>query len=209
MSQQNQWPRQKGTHYFNMAELEVIASAITAEVFWTFEAVRPHSVADVAALLERPASTIRYHVSQLVDAGLLLAVETRRRRSRVEEAYVHASTDFRAEEPPHSPEYTELMMRGFSSILKQLHRERASLLDLVNEDLSNRSFGLLSWGLVRLTKSGAKEFQRRLSEMLDELEAMSSDDPDALRVKLFVQLAPSMQAAKVLQRRRDAESPAD
>lgn len=205
MSEPIYWPGQTERHYFDLAQVTTIASAVTAEVFWTFDKQHPYSAADIGKVLGRPTPTIRYHVNQLLEVGLIFVAETRKRRSRTEEAYVHSSLSFWANDPPHAPEYAEQMMRGFDSILKQLHRERTLLLKLVNQDLENRAYGAFSWSNIRLTKQGAQQFRKVLHEKIAELEALDSSDPSAIRTKLFVHYGPSLRAAKALYQQTTGE----
>ncbi|HLO99686.1 MAG TPA: helix-turn-helix domain-containing protein, partial [Fimbriimonas sp.] len=72
-------------------QVRVLSSEIRNEVFYSYQKREPRSVAEVANGLGKSAQTVHYHTNELADAGLLIAVEERKVRSRTEKLYVHAA----------------------------------------------------------------------------------------------------------------------
>jgi hypothetical protein len=83
------WPGQVDRAIFTLAQVRALSSVVRSEVFWAFSAFEPRSTNEVATAIRRTSPTVRYHVNELLKADMLIAVETRKKRSRIEEAYVH------------------------------------------------------------------------------------------------------------------------
>src|SRR5687767_4085828 len=116
-------PGQVLTANFSLVQVRALSSVARSEVFWAFSPTEPRSANDVAAALRRTPPTVRYHVNELIKADMLLAVETRRRRSRTEEAYVHRIVRGYTPAPPYDKEYLEEMHRGLAAIFRHAERE--------------------------------------------------------------------------------------
>lgn len=161
---------------FELEHVTAIASASRSEVFWAFDKDEPLSTKQVAAGLGKSAQTVRYHVNELVAIGLLLPVEVRKSRSRTEEAYVQSAFEFRAKAPPVSQEYQEQMIRGFDSILRQMSRERAEMVRLMNVDPDLiRYLGYRRY-TIRVNPDNAKELRRRLVQLAEDARELETKE---------------------------------
>ena len=114
------WPGQIERGILDLAQVRALASPARAEVYYAFSAEEPLSTNEVAVSLRRAAPTVRYHVNELMKAGLLLDVESRKRHARTESAYVHAMVYAFTARPPYEPEYLEEIHKGFEAILRTM-----------------------------------------------------------------------------------------
>ena len=84
-------------------QIEVMASPARLEILDAVRSTGPCSIADIAALLGRPADSLYYHVRQLVEVDLLIPCGTRPTSRRHEELYRTPArrirTPFAADDP--------------------------------------------------------------------------------------------------------------
>jgi hypothetical protein len=129
-------------------------------------------------------------VNALLKVGLLLPVQTRKRRSRTEDAYVQKAYGHFTPAPPFDPDYTEQMIRGFRAILRHMDRERAALIRLENLDPSMGHFDAFRLRTVRLSPAAASNAKKRLVDVLNEIA--EDEDSEGLRVNISVYMAPTL-----------------
>lgn len=182
------WPGQIEEGLFTLEQLRALSSVARAEVFWAFSSLEPRSTKEVAAAIRRTPPTVRYHTNELIKVGLLLAVETRKRRSRTEEAYVHRLARGYTPRPPFSKEYREEMNRGLGAILRSIEQERAAALVVCNEDGDYYNWISFRHIYVRLRPEKIAEMRKKLHEVI--YMYLDDDDPDGIAMHGVGYLAP-------------------
>lgn len=188
--------------HFNLAQVTAIASATRSEVFWAFNQVEPLSVKQVAQGIKKSPATVRFHVNELLNVGLLLAVEYRKQRSRTEEAYVQAAMEFRTQLPPITPEYRELINKGFDSILRQMSRERSALIRLEGLDSDLNRYLAYRRHTIRVKPETAAKVKQSLLEVCEEIR--NCDDNSGVRVHVAVYMSATLGETKDMAAKMDA-----
>ncbi len=185
------FPGQSDRSIFTLEQAEALTSAIRSEVFWAFDAFEPHSAADVASALGKSAQTVHYHVHELVDVGLLIGVETRKRRARTETLYVHGSLNFLGQGPKASAEYRACVRKGFTAITRAMAREEEALQDVYDvPDDSISAFSAYRRESFRLSPEQAAWLKSRLSEVLAEALNLEPSE-DGTRVNVAIYMKPT------------------
>lgn len=182
------WPGQVQKAYFTLDQVKALSSLVRSEVFYAFSATEPLSSGDVATATHRTAPTVRYHVNELIRVGLLIPVETRKKRSRTEEAYVQAMVDGYTPRPPFEKEYLEEMHRGFGAILRGIERERASALAVANEDAEFYNLTNFRHTFLKLTPERAAELRKKLNAVV--LDFLEDQDPNAIALHAVTYMSP-------------------
>lgn len=185
------FPGQSEKASFTLDQVKCLASAARAEVFWSFSPSDPRSVAEVAEALGRSASATTYHVSELVDAGLLLVVDERKRRSRTERLFVMASQSYISHSFKEGPEYRENMLLGYAAMLRLLLREREELSQalLIRPDLIEcATYRRLQ---ARVPVERAAELKTEVLRVLREFTDSEGDKDDMLFSLTFT-LSPAL-----------------
>jgi DNA-binding transcriptional ArsR family regulator len=195
MTNNPHFPGQAIRQEFTLEQVKVLASVARSEVFWTFSPSEPRSAGEIAREIGKSAPSVHYHVQELTECGLLIAVGTRKRRSRVEALYVHAAANFLSQGTKAPKEYRENSHRAFAAMTRGLAVENAALHKAVDVDAGIGDYYILHRRGLRMTHDEAIELRRRLAEVLREFK--SSEDPDAdIRVNLFACLSPTSATSK-------------
>ncbi len=190
MSEQPLFPGQVERLEFSLEQLREIASPARSEVFWTYSALEPLSAQDVAERMNRAAGTIHYHTKALLEVGLLVLAESRRRGARTESLYVRAGRSVYGRNHPMTDEYRKAGSKGFHAIMRSLGRERAALHRVIPEDPSLAQFCIFQLLNYRLS---AEDGQRLCAELMAVLSRYRElQDPKGVRVRIAVVTHPEM-----------------
>ena len=111
-------------------------------------------------------------------------MEHRKRRSRIEEAYVQAGAENLTMPRPVPPEYQEQMNKGFDSMMRVVSKERRLAGKVLNSHPDLRSFARYHKSLVRLTPELADRMREVLMDVIGQANGLS--DEDGLRVNVWV-----------------------
>ncbi len=153
----------------SLDQVECLASASRAEVYWNCSPVVPRSIAEIARGVQRSASATTYHVNELVRVGLLIPVGEQRSGARTEKLYVIAARrGFLTKGFDAEPEYREKVLEGYAALLRLMLRERQSLTEAT---LTQPELGRLStWRRYNVVVSPevAEDFIRRMIETFRE-----------------------------------------
>ncbi|MBS1708732.1 MAG: helix-turn-helix transcriptional regulator [Armatimonadetes bacterium] len=179
------WPGQVPEIVFNLQQLRALASSSRSNVFWAFSVQFPLSTAEVGQAIGKSPQSVRYHTNELLKCGLLVPVQTRKRRARIEEAYVIAGASVRSAPPPVPQEYLHEKRRGFQSIWRLLDRDRAAMNMLENADPSLGSVSNLYIVSPRLSPEHLPQFQREVALLLDKYAALDHEDGVRTRLVAF------------------------
>jgi hypothetical protein len=184
------FPGQVDVLEFTLEHVTAIASPARSEVFWAFNAQEPRSAVDVAKHLRKPASSVHYHVNELVRVALLIQVGERRRKARIERLYVHAGRNVIGRGHPMTDEYRYQAARGFAAILRIFARERAVLHRVlpIRPDLG--PFCYFQFLHFRLKPDVAQQLKREILALLAKYQAL--EDPEGVRVRITAISHPDM-----------------
>lgn len=186
MNRTDLWPGQIEEAYLDLNQVRALASVVRSEVYWAFQTTEPLSTSDVARMLRRAAPTVRYHVNELLKVDLLLAVETRKRRSRIEDAYVHRIARAFTPRPPYDDEYLAEMNRGFAAILRAMERERASALTAANEDPPFYDHTLFRQAVIRIAPGRMRDLRQELVELLTRYGSSRDEEGTLVRIAAYM-----------------------
>lgn len=154
---------------------------------------RAASVNELAEAVERPPSTVAYHVGQLVDAGLLRVVRTRRRRAIEERFYGRTARIFYV--GTIGPEQLALIPNLLSIAAAESAPAHAA--DDLRAVLRR----------ARISKDQAATFWQRVLELIEEFTDMTTaaEAAYALSVGLYPVDHPSLPAAQTAAEETAAE----
>lgn len=190
MQERLPYPGQIQELIFSKEQLLALASAPRSQVLWAFNEFEPLSVAQVASLIGKSPQSVHYHVNTLVDLGLLLAVETRRKRSREERAYVHAALGLYAPPPPLPKGYADAMSLGFAAIMRQAIREKTLVHRVLEEDASIQPYSAFRIANATVSEEDALAIRNLLYEALDRANRMGGTE--GVRVTISVMMLPAV-----------------
>lgn len=180
------WPGQIERAYLDLDQVRALASVVRSEVYWAFQTLEPMSTNDVAKVLRRAAPTVRYHVNELLKVDLLLAVETRKRRSRTEDAYVHRIAKAFTPPPPYDEDYLAEMNRGFAAILRAMERERASALATANEFPTFYENTLFRQSVIRVSPERIPELRQELADIISKYSKANDEQGTLVRITTYM-----------------------
>lgn len=184
------FPGQVPILYFDLPQLEALASPIRSEVFWSFSWEEPRSAADIARALGKSAQTVHYHVNGLLAVGLLLEVDRRRRGARFEKLYVHAAAKLFVQQTPPSEQHGPIT-KGFKGLTRMMAREFEAMWEAIDVDPSFQPTGLNRKIAMRLRPEHVAELKRRVLELTDELMDTPSDD-EGPHIHMYVFVTPTL-----------------
>lgn len=127
---------------------------------------KAQSVSELAAKLNMPKGTVAHHVKVLESAGLVEVVRTRRVRALTEKYYGRTARLFLYEGGSED-------VRDIVAVSLRVAAEE--ILPLADEEDAAACSGVLR---VRLNRTDAKRFNRRLDRLMEEFRA--ADDPDGV-----------------------------
>ncbi|MBC8066171.1 MAG: helix-turn-helix transcriptional regulator [Chlorobia bacterium] len=189
MAEKPKWPGQIEEALFDLAQVRALASVVRAEVYWTFSTDEPMSTADVAKAISRGAATVRYHVNELLKADMLIAVETRKRKARTEDAYVHKIINGYTPRPPYEPDYLEAIHKGFTAIQRYTSREREAVYAVSNIEHDFYQLQLYRRSTIRLAPDQIAKLRRKLADVVYEFVPLS--DPAGIQVNVSTYMSPT------------------
>jgi hypothetical protein len=184
------WPGQIEKANFSLDQVRALSSVARSEVFWAFSPTEPRSANEVAQAIRRSSPTVRYHINELIKADMLFSVETRRRRSRTEEAYVHRIVKGYTPPPPYSQDYLTEMHRGLAAIFRHAEREREALLVTGNEDPDFARKHIFRHAYLRLGPEKVAKLNQEMVELI--YRYWDQEDPEGISMHLFGFTCPTL-----------------
>jgi predicted ArsR family transcriptional regulator len=182
-----------------------LASPVRSEAFWTFSALQPRSVAEVAKDIGKSAQSLHYHVNQLVEVGLLIPAGERQRHARTETLYVWSSENILYESSG-SKAYREEYVRAFSAVTRTMVREVQALNQVVDFNPSAEDLNRYWHSRVRLTETQVKRLDERMKSFIEDVRAEGVGDPTAIRIHVLLYCCPSAGESKRMIGQRKAKS---
>lgn len=175
------FPGQVEASTFNLEQIKALASSIRSEVYWAFTGTKPASVSDVAKTLGKSAQTVHYHVAELVNIGMLIAVDERKKRSRTEKLYVRSALSVMSEpKETASEEYLDFALKGFAAIMRALVRETEGIDKVARHDPDFLNHALFRFATVRLKKSAAIRLRDQMLALLEEAGELDTPEEGVL-----------------------------
>lgn len=125
----------------------------------------PRSVPQIAEHLGVPANGLYYHVRQLLDAGLIVQVNSRISGNHTERVYAHAAErmklggEIRMEEAASS--IAVVLEEAFQEVSRALHSHEAG-------EFGDNPAGMFAWHTGALSEEKAQAFERRFEALVAE-----------------------------------------
>jgi DNA-binding transcriptional ArsR family regulator len=198
----NPFPGQVDRIFLTIEQMRVLASVIRSEVFYMYTPMEPRAVSEIAAGLGKSPQTIHYHTNELVESGLLIAVEERKSYARTEKLYVHKGLDtFTGYSYKESAEYREEIVNGMQAVFRTMGREMAEAQEAIGLDDEIAKLVAYQQNVIRVSAEHAQEIRRRLYELRQAL--LEYDDPNGqYRVRTAVYMAPSIETSRKVTKNR-------
>lgn len=128
----------------------------------------PKSASDLAEEIGKTPQTVRYHLSSLLELGLIIAVATRQRRSRTETLYVHKARRSFSRGIEGDAEYNRYVVRGFKLRTQMMVREAAYAYGWLEHDHESGAFIMHHYRHLTLTPARARRLKVDLMKLIDE-----------------------------------------
>ncbi len=151
------------------SQVAAVSSPLRIELLEHLLLAGRSSVADLAALMGRPATALHYHVRVLHAAGIVRVAGQKRAGRRSEALYQLAATAFAVAGKPREKVGDAVRTLGATLRLAQRESGRAMRAGLAHQDGPLRSFHSR-----RLRAALSRSELRRANRLLDELEALFS-----------------------------------
>lgn len=190
MSDANRYPGQLDHLTFNREQLIALSSAPRSQVMWAFHRHDPLSVAEVAKSIGKSPQSVHPHVNRLVELGLLLPVEVRKKRSREEKAYVLAALELMTPAPPIPEDCVEPMASAFAAHMRQAIREKALAYQVLAQDASFHAYNAFRIATAVVSEADALAIRKLLHESLERASQMGGDE--GVRVRIAVLMLPAI-----------------
>lgn len=168
-----------------------LASPIRSEVFWSFRAHEPFSVAEVAKLLGKSAQTVHYHVNELVRVNLLIAVDERKQYARTEKLYVHRGITNLSTSSHRDREYRDEVVRGFAALARSMAKEYELAHDAMEFEPNVTSWLLYRRAILRVDESKLAAIRKRLRDVMEDAQ-LYDVGPEGTMIHVSVYVAPTI-----------------
>lgn len=190
MAERTLLPGQLEQLTYNQEQLMALTSVARTTVLWGFNENKPLSVAEVAELIGKSPQSVHAHVNKLVEVGLLIAVETRKKRSRTEKAYVYAARELYTPNPPYTSECREALSTRFASLMRHLIREMSLAQRVMEHDASYQAYTFQRYYNVMVSEEEAWAIRRFFQETLMGASRMTKGE--GARVTLACLMLPAV-----------------
>ncbi len=181
------YPGQVELLRYDLKQMKVLASPIRSEIFYSFSDNEPMSAAEIAHECGKSPQTVHYHIGELVKAGLIIAVDERKKHARIEKLYVRSGVTCLDMGPGISEEYDALRNKGFAAQTRVFNRETEVFTKVIAHDVSKWDFNIFRMSVIHVTAEQAQEFKKRVLEALSDLvDNQSGRDQPRVHVALFM-----------------------
>ena len=190
MAERTLFPGQEEQLTYNGEQLLALTSVARTSVLWGFNENKALSVAEVAQLIGKSPQSVHAHVNKLVEVGLLIAVETRKKRSRTEKAYVYAARELFTPQPPYTPESRQALSARFAALMRHSVREMSLAHAVMEKDPSFQAYTFSRFYNVMVSEEEAWAIRRFFQEALLGASRMSKGE--GARVTLACIMLPAV-----------------
>ncbi|MEQ1822865.1 MAG: winged helix-turn-helix domain-containing protein [Fimbriimonadaceae bacterium] len=193
------FPGQAEQLTYTLEQLLATTSVARTTVLWGFNEYTPLSVAEVAKVIGKSPQSVHAHVKKLVEVGLLIAVETRKKRSRIEKAYVYAARELFAPSQPCPPEFLGPMNARFANFMRNAAREMELARHVMQHDPSFGGFALMRYTNIMVTEEDARALRAFVISCIKKASDMHAGE--GRRITLSFSMLPAV--GESLQRYRE------
>ncbi|MEQ1932948.1 MAG: helix-turn-helix domain-containing protein [Fimbriimonadaceae bacterium] len=175
---------------FNRDQLIALASSARAQVLWAFKPYEPLSVAEAAESLGKSPQSVHAHVNLLAQLGLLIAVDTRKKRSREEKLYIHAARWMFSPAPPIPSDCVEPMTEGFAGVMRLSIREKALTYKVLEKDAGFQPYHSFRLANMTVSEADALAIRNLLHDSIARAGQMAGGE--GMRVRVMVMMLPAI-----------------
>ena len=175
------------------AQRKALASPLRQEILGRWTDGEPRTVADIAAVMGRPATAIYYHMHQLEKVGLLIRAGSRPGPKRDEILYKPVAKEFDLTPTPGDPEQIADAMAALTTANRMALGDLKASFESGEDRFDGPDRSILAFRLhARLTDEKKARANALLDELLTLFQDESSTDKvaDAEFFSLTVALAP-------------------
>lgn len=183
------WPGQVFVLTFDKDQFKALASSSRATIYWMYGPEHPLTVNEIGELTGFTPQAVRYHTNALLKVGLLLHVETRKSRSRIQEAYVTKGVYSKTPPPPTSEEILKIKRKAFQAAWHQFERDRAAVNKLENIAPEKGVRTNLRRSMVRLKQEDIKKFHEAADQLIEQF--IKLEDPEGTLYTLVAYFCPA------------------
>ncbi|MBL8066984.1 MAG: ArsR family transcriptional regulator [Armatimonadetes bacterium] len=162
---------------FSDEQLAVLASAQCNEVFEAIPYAHASSIREIAKEVDKSTASVGEHLVKLVEAGLVLAVDSRKRRAREETLYARSAFRYNLDPLKMSDKSKELYVTKFRCEMRQIDRLHALAQKGLNNDASLIDHMLYKNFAGYLSPEGATKVKEALVQALRVFVDNMETDP--------------------------------
>lgn len=198
-----QWPGQVVRLFFDLPQAKSIASPTRSLIFWSLDWSKPKSAADIGEEIGKAPATVRYHMAELAEQGLILAVDSRKRRSRIETLYVRKAKQNFYQTNPEGDLYHRYTLRGLKLDSQKMIREFAYSFGWSEHEPTTKALAYHRKHHMMLTFEQAEILKRRISDLIaDTLANQTPRDQGGVEVNMTASLGPTLYQTKLWAKER-------
>ncbi len=171
------YPEQTELLELNLDQIRVLSSSACSEVFSAFSPIEPLSAREVGKEVGRSAAAVHEHIDKLLAVDLIVPVETRKRRSRVETLYVHKGQVTRLVIAKQNREALEAYADRFKAQMRLAERQFASAMDAASVDKSIVDFLAYKWVTGYLDRASALRLKEAINQIQSLMEESRTTEP--------------------------------
>lgn len=177
-------------------QVRALSSVACSDVFSAFDAHRPMSIREVAVELQKSPASVGAQVSTLSGVGLLVPSGERKRRSRIEQLWVHKGLATRLIIAKCDQETLRTYNKRFDAQMRRASRLFSMAQQASEVDPSLSTLLHFRWKWAYMTPEHAREISKEASELQVRFEQLGEEDQlneqDGLvRVSLVTIMLPS------------------
>lgn len=190
---------------FTMEQVQCLASVARSEVFWSVSIIKPASIAEIAAALDRPANTTTYHVNELVKAGLLIAVGERMSKTRREKLYLKAARAFFYIGSRAPKEYRRYYVNGFLNLVRAMGREMEAVHEVYDTEPDLTDFAAMRRFSFKISREKSLEFKKEVAAVIRKFAEAEEDE--GVRINTVFYMSPTLAESRSrLKKKKKPES---
>lgn len=162
----------------NLEQLKVLSSAAAGEVFNCLAEDQAYAIREISKEVGKSSASVGAHINNLVEAGLVIQVASRKRRSRTEALYTKKGLITRLPIGEQSDETIEEYYVRFRSVLSLIDREQRAFWKAVQVDPILKDFGRFSQSNVWLTPEQARTLKQAIADLHALAHELNEKDPE-------------------------------
>lgn len=182
------FPEQIELVELSLEQIKVLSSSACSEVFSAFSPNEALSAREVGQEVGRSAAAVHEHVDKLLECDLIVAVGSRKRRSRTETLYVHRGLITRFVLAKQNQESLAAYSDRFKAQMRLAERQFQGAMEAVSVDRSLMDFLAYKWVTGYLNRENALRLKDAINEIQSVMEEMRELDPARREMGDFVRV---------------------